>query len=442
MTTHTFAHPTPGPNRFGLHYFPDHLHYRQADLHTWLPHLKGLGCGWLTLLSAPDRAIPEFFLRTLLQEGIQPIVHFNLPMHANPKQKDLHLILEQYARWGVRFVCIFDSPNARTAWPAAAWSRAELVERFLDSFIPLAQRIASAGMLPVFPPLQPGGDYWDTAFLYAALKGLQRRATQDLLSGMALGAYAWAGNHPLNWGAGGPERWPKARPYTRSLSTQDHMAFRIFDWYLAIARSVFGVELPILLMRAGSRLDDASHPNLPAIELDAHTRANFSLIQSLANAPEIANLSLEPISQRVLACNFWLLSTAPTSPHKKQAWFQPDGSHLPIVDRVKNWLASAPVDQYGTAQAIRQPISHYLLLPSFEWGVADWHLEAIRPYVKKYRPTIGFSTAEARLAQKVTVVGEYELFPDDIVEQLLSAGCIVEQIRASGTELAQIMSDR
>lgn len=442
MIMNSTTHRSFGPNRFGLHYFPDHLHYRQADINSWLPVIKSLGAGWLTVLSAPDRAIPEFFLRTLLQEGIQPIVHFNLPLQHNADQKEMQLILEQYARWGVRFVCVFDSPNTRAAWPTAAWGRSELVERFLDNFVPLAQRIASAGMLPVFPPLQPGGDYWDTAFLYAALKGLQRRTNGDLLSSLAIGAYAWAGNHPLNWGAGGPERWPKARPYTRSLVTQDHMAFRIFDWYLAITRSVVGAELPILLLRAGARLGDVSHPNLPAIDQEAHTRANFSLIQSLANAPEIAELNLEPVSQRVLACNFWLLATSPTSPHKGQAWFQPDGSHLPIVDRVQSWMASTPADNHAVAQAIRQPIPHYLLLPSFEWGVADWHLEAIRPYVKKYRPTIGFSAAEARLAQKVTIVGGYELFPDDIVEQLLSAGCIVEQIRASGTELAQIMSDR
>jgi hypothetical protein len=440
MTYHLTPHA--GPNRFGLHYFPDQVHYRQADLNTWLPQIKSLGAGWLTLLSAPDRAIPEFFLRTLLQEGIQPIVHFNLPMQYGTNQKEIQLILEQYARWGVRFVCLFDSPNTRAAWPAAAWSRAELVERFLDGFAPLAQRVANAGMLPVFPPLQPGGDYWDTAFLYAALKGLQRRVAPELLSSMALGAYAWAGNYPLNWGAGGPERWPKARPYTRSLSTQDHMAFRIFDWYLAIARSVLGVEMPILLLRAGSRLGDAGHPHLPAIDLEAHTRTNFSLIQALANAPAIADLDLEAVSQRVLACNFWLLSALPASPHKAQAWFQPDGSHLPIVDRIQSWFATAVRDETNPIQAIRQPIAHYLLLPSFEWGVADWHLEAIRPYVKKYRPTIGFSLAEARLAQKVTVVGGYELFPDNVVEQLLSAGCIVEQIRASGTELAQILSDR
>ena len=442
MSTNRFSTTSSGPNRFGLHYFPDHLHYRQADLNTWLPQLKSLGAGWLTVLSAPERAIPEFFLRTLLQEGIQPVVHFNLPMHSNINQKEIHLILEQYARWGVRFVCVFDSPNTRAAWPAASWSRSELVERFLDGFIPLAQRIANAGMLPVFPPLQPGGDYWDTAFLYAALKGIQRRTGAELLSGMAIGAYAWAGNHPLNWGAGGPERWPKTRPYTRSLTTQDHMAFRIFDWYMAISRSILGMELPVILLRAGSRPGDATHPGLPPIDLEAHTRTNFSIIQALVNAPEIADLNLESISQRVLACNFWLLSTSPTSPFKSQAWFQPDGSHLPIVDRVQTWLSAMPPENHNAIQAIRQPIAHYLLLPSFEWGVADWHLEAIRPYVKKYRPTIGFSAVEARLAQKVTVVGGYELFPEDIVEQLLSAGCIVEQIRASGTELAEIMSDR
>ncbi|PKP01191.1 MAG: hypothetical protein CVU11_15960, partial [Bacteroidetes bacterium HGW-Bacteroidetes-6] len=42
----------------------------------------------------------------------------------------------------------------------------DLVERFLDRFLPLANQVVSEGAVPVMPALEPGGNYWDTAFLY------------------------------------------------------------------------------------------------------------------------------------------------------------------------------------------------------------------------------------------------------------------------------------
>ena len=79
---------------------------------------------------------------------------------------------------------------------------------------------------------------------------------------------------------------------------------------------------------------------------------------------------------------------------------------------------------------------HYLLLPTYEWGVADWHLEVIQPYVKKYLPTIGFSIEEALCAQIVTVVGGAQSFPTDVIAMLEQSGCQVNQIQGSGTSIA------
>ena len=45
----------------------------------------------------------------------------------------------------------------------------DLVERFIDRFLPLAALVVHLGMIPLFPPLQPGGDYWDLTFLKQAL---------------------------------------------------------------------------------------------------------------------------------------------------------------------------------------------------------------------------------------------------------------------------------
>jgi hypothetical protein len=91
---------------------------------------------------------------------------------------------------------------------------------------------------------------------------------------------------------------------------------------------------------------------------------------------------------------------------------------------------------------IRRPIKHYLLLPTYEWGIAEWHLDAIKPFVKKYQPTIGFSLKEAVLASKVTVVGNEQSFPEEILERLRASGCEVERISGDGTSIATLLATR
>ena len=79
-----------------------------------------------------------------------------------------------------------------------------------------------------------------------------------------------------------------------------------------------------------------------------------------------------------------------------------------------------------------RPISHYLLLPTFERGVADWHLDAIRPFINKYQPTIGFSPVEASHAKKVTVVGGASTIPN----QSLMACWLLDASLSKSVEMA------
>jgi hypothetical protein len=88
------------------------------------------------------------------------------------------------------------------------------------------------------------------------------------------------------------------------------------------------------------------------------------------------------------------------------------------------------------------PINHYLLLPSYEWGVADWHLDVIRPFVKKYKPTIGFSLEEAHLASKVTVIGNKQSFSEEQLESLSASGSQVDRISGDGTSIATSLQER
>jgi len=196
------AQDMPVNNQFGIHYFLDTLHYRQEDLKIWLPVLKDLRIGWIVLKSEKNRAIPEDFLKSLLKEGITPIIEFNLPLRSNIGTRDLKILLQVYAKWGVKYCVFFDRPNQKDSWTDNNWAQNDLVDRFLDQYIPLAKFALDEGLLPVFPPLEPGGNYWDTAFLRSCIKSLVRREQNQILEDLVLSAYAYTHRHDLNWGKG------------------------------------------------------------------------------------------------------------------------------------------------------------------------------------------------------------------------------------------------
>src|SRR5262249_11593476 len=118
----------------GFHYFPDELHYRRADLQTWLPELLALDAKWVTVIGSMTRAVPESFIRGLLDAGAEPIVHLPaVPTRADPQHVASHTLAQlftSYARWGLRFVTTFSEPNMRAAWAPKDWGQAGLVERF------------------------------------------------------------------------------------------------------------------------------------------------------------------------------------------------------------------------------------------------------------------------------------------------------------------------
>jgi hypothetical protein len=497
----------PSPvTRLGFHYYPDTFHYRVHDLDTWLPELNRIGTSWITLLAPAERAIPEFFINGLLAANIQPVLHFQIPIHQSLSNESFRLLFSNYARWGVRYVALCDRPNVRTNWLSSSWAQTDLVERFLDYYLPLAGVALQEGLTPVFPPLEPGGDYWDLAFLKTALRAIQRRGNERLLEVMVLGAYAWTRKRPLDWGVGGPERWPEAHPYLTPPECQDHLGFRIFDWYLAVSQQELGKRLPIILLRAGSLPEDHAKIEGAVVEGTGHAQANLALARLLSGKTDDIT-GVEPVPPEVLACNFWLLAAHERSVYATQAWFQSGSNNLPVVDAFRQWISSLQKEQ-SVSEAIasstgqieqgienlvaesdeplpgnvvfsgvdprsvenaelpclpstdldgiteldlasdavmqseagenteEHPISHYVLLPLYAWGIANWDLALIQPMLEESHPTVGFSLAEARLAERVTVVGGEGAITPETLDMLRASGCKVERVLEDGTLVA------
>src|SRR5210317_502558 len=98
----------PTMKRLGFHYFSDTQHYRQHDLQIWLPRLKSFSAQWLVLNAPTNRAIPEDFIRALIDSEIKPILHFHIHHNQIPAQDDLQLLFNTYKRWGVQYAALFD----------------------------------------------------------------------------------------------------------------------------------------------------------------------------------------------------------------------------------------------------------------------------------------------------------------------------------------------
>lgn len=445
------VHPTPiNNNRIGFQYYPDTFHYRESDLIAWLPELVSLGAKWLVLDTPADRAIPEDFIRPLISAGIEPILNMHLPLSEPPTAESLSILFDVYANWGVHYIYLFDRPNTLQAWSEESWVQQELVRRFLDTFIPLAELVCQTGLFPIFPALEPGGNFWDTAFLRSALQGIWDRKHTRLLNHLVMGAYAWPGNHHLNWGAGGPELWPTARPYTPP-ENEDQRGFRIFDWYTSISEAILGTRLPIILLGTGTNSESQEGGQDQQSYQSASPEINFRIAKLLAGettAFQTPETPL-PIPDHVLAGCFTHLVSLPSEPASHLSWYLPDGTVLPIVQKMKEWQTSRKQtlatqtqnlallqEDLPSEEKTKKPIKHYMLLPHHEWGVASWYLEVGQPYIQKYSPTIGFSMKEAFLAEKVTVVGGVHAYSDQLIHELEKNGSTVIQITGNGTDIA------
>lgn len=387
--------------RLGFHYFPDDNHYTQHDLEQWLPALMRLSASWLVLRGATNRAIPEDFIRGLVESGIRPIIHIASDM-AQVNVTELAPLIASYGNWGIRELIVFDRPNMRYRWPSIGWSRPGLVERFIDRLMPVLQLERSAGMHPIFPPLEPGGDYWDTAFLETALRSMLRRGDTNLVHDLRIATYAWTYEHALDWGSGGPSHWPESYPYGGAELAQNQQGFRTFDWYGELSQSVVGRTLPMIVIAGGS---SGPHELVPEVV----TGSARALLGSR-------------IPEAVLAFNYHLLAADPGTAEHAAAWFASPDEPKPIVAALERMLNA--VTQTPKTSVTKKPLRHYVLMP--EGGLPEPAWGSVRELATD--GVFGYSAEEAQHASLVTIVGDESAIPPSVERKLAKHGCQVRRI--------------
>lgn len=413
--------------RLGLHYYNDTHHFQEKDLALWLPQMLGKHISWLVLQSSLDFAIPEDFIKSLLSHNIEPVIQFS-KVDINPgNAEEARIILRSYARWGVKYVIFFDKPNLRRSWDEGLWNKGDIVDRFLDVYISYVKMASREGLTSVFPPLQPGGDYWDTAFIKKVLKSAMNRKCIEIISNLHIAISGQTFNKPLHWGLGEQNNSLNSTAYAISKDMEDHIGFRTSDWYTKMVEPIIGYQPKVLMFWFGSRT--YQEPETRSEQLN--DLVSLALDQGISN-------NIHPISKNVISCIFDPLSTVanlniPELVSKDEMLGKVMNKDLPI----ESLFEQDPFDHIAKNVASWvYPIDHYLLLPKFDWGIPEHILEKIRPIMKSEQPTIGFSLDEAALARKVTVWNENHAFSEGQLEYLKNSGCLIDEKIVSGIEVA------
>jgi hypothetical protein len=410
---------------FGFIYFSSQKSFLNTHLNEWIPAIRNLGASSIIFQSDFTRAIPEDPFLIANEYGLSPIVHFVSEL---PKAKDFNkasILLDVYAKRGVQKVILGSQPNVKSAWPSSGWQFENLVDQFLDRFIPLAHYAVQIGMKPILPPLQPGGDFWDTSFITLVFSGLKSRQVNKVLNQLIISSFGHTFGKPLSWGKGGPECWSGSKPYNTPDGQEDQKGFNNFEWYQSIAERELMRSVPTIILEAGFSGSNIKH------ETPERTIETIKKIMHLISIDQSkGNYGDEIKFNRLLqGCYFSL--------DKLKASMQ---GELSVQSLYKLFGEPETVKSAQDFDLDNQKIiSHYLLLPTHANSISDAVLNKVRPVIKKQRPTVGFSLVEASFAEKVSIYPDPILFPEEIINQLRRAGCKVEILPDSGIEIATML---
>ncbi len=409
----------------GFTYFSTPKSYLNTQLTEWLDAIRNLGASSIIFQSDFSRAIPEDPFLIANEYGLSPIVHFVPEL---PKAKDFNkasILLDVYAKRGVQKVILGSQPNVKSAWPSSGWQFENLVDQFLDRFIPLAHYAVQIGMKPILPPLQPGGDFWDTSFIALVFSGLKSRQVDKVLNQLIISSFGHTFGKSLSWGKGGPERWTGSKPYKTPDGQEDQKGFYNFEWYQSIAERELMRPVPAIILEAGfSGSNTKQEPPERTIVTIKKIMHAISKNQEKGNSDDEIKLN------RLLQGCFFSLD-------KLNGSMQGELSVQGLYKLFGEPEAAKIVQDFDLDN--QKIISHYLLLPTHANSISDAILNKVRPVIKKYRPTIGFSLVEASFAEKVSVYPDPIMFPEEVINQLRRAGCKVEILPDSGIEIATML---
>jgi len=394
--------------KIGYRYYPDTDHYTRQDLDIWLPELSSLQADVLVLTGSSSFAIPEHFLVGLMQAGIQPLIHIPQSLSLLDSTT-IEPILQAYANWGVSEIFVGSPPNARASWMGPDWTRADLIERFLDRMIPVLETELRLGLTPLLPPLVQGGDYWDTAFLRAVLEGLQRRAHPGILQALGIGLHAYTFGKPLSWGAGGPSSWPESIAYITPEGSEDQCGFHSMDWYSEISFHTLGRSCSMYVLAGGY----THATDKDGFSSESQSRENAAVMQTLLT-DDLPHLECFAFDHLV---------SMPAHSDHDSAWYDLAGAARPVVEAVQSVRSKAPKSTCDESPP-RSIINHIVYLPDESASERSALLQEAAPFLAIAQPVITFDLSAVGPFQRATVLS-HQPASSNLQSQLKDCGADV-----------------
>ena len=385
----------------------------------WLQLLKAAGASWAILPIYHPRSVPAALLMDLSSKDIETVVQVIVSPVAPIEPNLLRNIMARYRDCGVHYISFYDRPNSVYQWKLEDWRKPQLLQRFVDMFLPCIEPASEIGLFPLLSPLEPGGEYWDTGFLAGVLQELKERDRLPLFDRLAVGIYNYAYNRPLSWGKGGRGRWKEALPYQTPPGSEDHIGFHLFEWYNEHIREKLGFSLPLISMGSGAgptEWEDATFSPLEGKTAAQRNQEAVSLLMEGELSDCLFNLAfpLEPVMEDATVATIKSLRELPRHP-RHFSWNKPE----------KALKSTFP-----------KPIYHYLLLPDTE-GPKAWP----EKYVRRFRPTCGFRLDEAMQAEFVTILGDNLGISPQEERKVRAAGCKVERVSGKNVREARKLLD-
>jgi hypothetical protein len=393
---HKSLNTTQVQSRHAFHIPADKLQADPTYLDRFLSFAKASNTQ-RTLVEVPSlQSLPISAISTLIQNGMHVDIFLKTNLIEEFDLLGYQDLINNLAGLQIERVILFDRPNRQDFWRPESWVKPDLVDQFLEKFIILAEKCLEKNIQPVFPPLQPAGDYWDTAFLRLTLQNMKDKGKSTLLESLMLSTYCWTYERPLNWGAGGPECWPSSAPYYTPEDSQDQQGFCTFEWYQAQVKAVLNTTLPILLLEAGRSAEYGSASQ--NAEEEEATATVQKILNRLYTAETIAEEESNPsvlLPEEVVTCNFLVDVEWETL----QALFSGSPVSQPTV--LEPETAATGEEPKSIASAESQ---HYLLLPDESWLENPMKAALLEPFRSRYHPLVGTSLSEALDAREVTLI--------------------------------------
>lgn len=216
---------------FGVH-TPSDYNWVPSNLIEWCEDAKRHGISWVT--GWWNCQVQVEFAKALIDHGIEVI--YRPGQNLIPSQF-IGGDYKKYRDVGVKYLQFYNEPNLFSEWRDERKASPEL---FAELWADRCRAIKSIGMIPVVPPLSPGGNIWHPDFFHRMMNWWKNHGMlPDLLRGCVLGIHN--------------------RPTMNPPDDTGVCSFEGYRYYRQWMMDIMGFTLPMVAPEAGYQPEDCGH---------------------------------------------------------------------------------------------------------------------------------------------------------------------------------------